>query len=83
VETKKDAVPSIAERATDVWTTLTDRQRTELIEKLTELALERIEQLAQAHRSPANPSGWYSMQWKSRGGHPLAAFTIAARETGA
>jgi hypothetical protein len=79
---KKDAEPTIRARTIDVWDTLTDLQRAEMIEQMTELALARIEALAQARSGSGIPSGWFSVQWRARGGDPLSAFVLAAKESG-
>jgi hypothetical protein len=73
--------PTAASRIEDVWNTLSDRQRSEMIERITELALKRLQELARKHRTPGIPEGWYIRNWEARGGgNPLAAFTVAVKE---
>jgi hypothetical protein len=76
-----DVTPTIESRTEDLWRALSDKQRSEVIEKITELAVERLQDLARKHRSPAIPEGWYIRNWEARGGgNPLAAFTVAVKE---
>jgi hypothetical protein len=79
--TEKVLSPTVSSEAEAVWLKLSDRQRSEMIETITNLAVDRLQELARAHRTPGIPEGWYIRNWEARGGgHPLGAYTFAVKE---
>jgi hypothetical protein len=79
--TKKVLSPTVSWQTEDVWAALDDRERAELIETITRLATERLEQLAQARKGGAIPWKWYEQDWTRRGGgHALGGYTFAVKE---
>jgi hypothetical protein len=77
---EKVLAPTVAWQTEDVWNALSDKQRAEMVETVTQLATERLEQLAQARQGGAFPWRWYLQDWEKRGGNALAGFSIAVKE---